>query len=391
MPGELVGTSTTDTAEQVAAAMGVTLDETPPPVADPAPAAPTGDATPVEPVAPAAPLPDAASAAQPDEDDDAPGATAKPGQTQKRIQWLNAKRREAEQRHAIAQGRIEELARQLEDARRGPAAPLTPAQAAEATHAAGFPQLPPEPKEDDFDTLAGYHKALIEWNFKKLQSGTGNVEQIVQQRMAEEQQKLATATAQQQFQAAMTGVYAAGRQQFQDFDQVLQDAAERGLQFAPPVLHVIFTHPKGAEIAYALSADLDTAAYIQAAPTEGLMTRQLDRYVTEALKIEGGAYPNLQAPWQRPKPAAPAAPSQQVSPLQPVAPAAPAAPAPPIAPTRVVFPASAATAPVSPLGESASAQPQTANDDGLDYQAYKRARIREGAFDIRARPGARTA
>lgn len=297
--GEITITSTSDTAEQVSQALGITPD-TPaapdtPVVAGEAPDTPDAD----EP-ADAAETPDVGADADPEADDDEEAArpldpdVSQAGRTlaqhqtksQRRIQALRGKIAERDRS-------IQELKQQLQSAAppaaaTGPAATETPAPLPAAVlppvvvppviappvvvppPGAALPPLAvveeqfskPMPKDDDFADFEALQQARVEWMQEWTDWRLAKADRDREIRAREDQARHEAQVAQQHADEARRTRIEAVKQKLPDFDTVM---ASTQIQLPHEVLARLGTDPVGMEMAYHIATHPELAAKFQIA------------------------------------------------------------------------------------------------------------------------------
>lgn len=319
--------STTDTLEQVQAALtppkpGETPPAETPPVdqAKAAPAAADGAAAPETPGA----KPDEAKGGE-EEGTPQERAAKTRNRLQDRIDELTEARYTAEGRLAAREEEIARLNTQLDALKTGKPAGAAPTEPAQA----------PKPTPDKFETYEAYIDALFEWN-------NAQAEARVQERITKAIEDDRKARQVEATQTAYQGRVADARTRYADFDTV----TDQDLPVSPGMLAVITQSDVGPDISYYLGKHPEECERLAALPNDvayGEM-RELAGQIRAERKAAGGDT----------KPAAPAG----------------AAPAARATVTR-------APAPVVPPRGSTTGS--TANPDEMPYQDYKKWRQSQGA------------
>lgn len=196
-----------------------------------------------EPAAAAEPAAEVKPAAEPDPASDAGKELAKKrGSLQARIDEITREKGESER---ALQARIAALQAQIE-AVKPPAQPAQPAQpeAGKETAAAAWKRLqalPDAPKVTEFDNYEDFLFAASSFVAEK------KAEEIQQRRVVQDQASA--------FTAARDRVEATAKKEFSDFEQVMESFVSGGGKYAPAAAEVIFNHPDGHKLAYALAKD----------------------------------------------------------------------------------------------------------------------------------------
>lgn len=318
--------STTDSEADVRAALGAGPAEAETPVAISAtPAAMSAD-TPVPPegVVPETPAAPLAAAPVPDV---APAAKLTPTPEEKqlaqdRIDKLTWERREAERQAVAERDQRVVLERELA-ALRGQPAQSPPVQAEPAPT-----PIVAKPKAEDFPTYEDFIEALTDWKAEqKIAPLRQDLPQAIEQRMAVERGAAIAQQVQQQMLAAQTRVVTKGAEVHPDFNQVMTQAEQQGIRWAPLVTDVILNHPIGPSVAYELAQNLQESARLSALSQVNPMVAsiELGRFIAGVEAKHAAAYgagsvapaPIMAQP--EPAPVATLPPSGAPPPIQPVA------------------------------------------------------------------------
>lgn len=328
---EITLTSTTNTPEEINAALGVVA-----PVADatPAPAVVAAPAV-TEPTAPAA-VPAAA----------APPVEQKKSKAAERIAALVAERNEESKARRAAEEKATALEARL--AASQPAAPATPDTVVTPPAEAAAPaaDLGPEPKEDDYGSWSEYSSALIAFKVKEALAATGAnkpIEQVIKDTIAKTAKEAEvaneSATALKKFNDGID----AAKAKYPDYQARLDEAAPRA-PVSQWMEDVLLRSEIPGEILYHFAQHPEEAARISKLP-------QGTAYV-EMGKIEARLQVRLENSGSAPAAARPAVPAAPIS---------------------------HAPAPIAPVGMSGGTSNPNVPLDEMPYDQFKKMREQSGA------------
>lgn len=337
--------STTDSPDQVRAALGVT--ETQAPAEPAAPAAP----------APGAPVPGAPAAPAANGFRRPPKLTAK-----QRIQQLTGRSTELSEENLALKRRLSEL----ESGR--PAAGVADRSAQPAAPPVEQPPTPEErlkalgakPKQEDFDSVEAYLDARDEWMEKKAeiiadQKADERFRTIAQERQREEMQRVTNQNI-----AAFNERVAQVTQILPDYTEVVKAA---DMKVTQAIGDFIFYEEEGPIIGYYLCKHPEELKRIMAMPQAGKQLTALGRLVQQ---LDSGALDIQFSEGGQPAAVVPAAPAAPTVPAEPAAPAGPAA--------RVAQPNVSRAPNPAPRISGGAAAPADSLTKVRDYQDYKRLR-----------------
>lgn len=261
MPNEIRIDSTTETKEQVEAALGMKPKEKEA-TKDPAKEPEKDEKAKTKADEPAKPD---AEADDDDEsvDDEAVSeaartlARSKKHLANNRIRNLLIEKSKVASERDEARRREQELLRQIEELKstKKPADSAEPTKAAATPDASGFSK--PEPKEEDFDNYNDYLEAKVDW---KIEKRDFEKEQAAKQAADAKQQEEAAAAEAETHQETLRQRWEKAKEKYHDFDEVIEAAKEL------PISIVVRDHlrfsEKGAELAYYLSTNPEEAERI---------------------------------------------------------------------------------------------------------------------------------
>lgn len=278
-------TSTTDSEEQMAEAMGVK----PSSVAPDAKAAPAPDE---------AVTADVAADGSQDEKQTPRRATPLDEETQERVDRLTWERYQERSRREEAERRALELERQLQETRSGKAVGDDKRTADNDDEIVIKPYAEPRPKLDDFDTIEGYTDAIAEWSAAKSAYET---EQRIEAKL-ERRSKRSAAQTEEERQAEATnraltehqGRINEFRKVVSDFDDVARRAIARGLPMTP-TMNAHFIHSDmGPALMYHLATHEEECLELASLPPArqiarlGRLEERLEREMQSSTDDESG-------------------------------------------------------------------------------------------------------
>lgn len=299
--------STTDTQEEVEAALGIKRPKgSAPPKApeattETAPVTPVAE-TPVEPAALPAVVPEPPVAAQPPptaippvapaaevkaEPKESHKANVRKREIQDEIDRLTEQKYQTMREYDDAYARVDALRREGAElaARIAATQGAAPGQPAES-----FQPTKPEPKADDFQDYNEYLKELAKWSGEQTAIRTTKEEIARLQRQGEADARARTQQqAQMEFAQQVGAMIERGRAAHPDFDEVWADAGRAGVRWSPFVQEVVAFHPLGHEIAYQLSQDPQESRRLSTLPTIGLAGVEMGRYIAKVEAQMGAA------------------------------------------------------------------------------------------------------
>lgn len=310
----LIATSTTDTPEQVRAAMeahGYSPEPESPGGAavEGAPKQPPESPEAAEPAeeGKSAAAPGAAEEIQEPEEPEEPG-TGKPkgkGGFQKRIDKLTREKREAE-------AKADRLERDLaEKTAAKPAEPAEPGKPA-AEPEVKPPEAKPKPKLEDFETYEDFVEALTDWKSdQKLDA--------LRSELKAEKEAQAAAAARQPLIDAWAEKLDAARERHPDYDEVTGTAEAEKLELTPAMHQAIFESELGPDICYQLGKNPEEFRRIAGlAPVASI--REIGR-IEAAIEAESGNRPEkkpAKTPDTKSPETKPAKPAALPAPITPV-------------------------------------------------------------------------
>lgn len=352
---EMVLESKTQSPETMQQVLGADYDElavtvmTDQPVEETPPAAEPPATPPVEPSSSApSPAPGPEAGAPPD--GGTPATPTEDGQTPegKRKTSGSAKLKE---RNQHLQAENTRLAAELETLKKGQPKVEPPPATPPATPQPQATPAPddPEPQEDQFETWAQYTKALTAWGVREARREEAKKDRLAQEQAESDRKTQQAEESRRQAESAQaaeterwTGMVEEAKEQYPDYDDVMQATKDK-IAAAPALVTAVRDHEDGARLAYYLCTHLDEEHRIS--ELVKLPANANERQIRQAV-IQASNELNRIAETLAAAPAAPAGASREVRPPEsgtpPAAPPAPkpaaAAPAPPkkpIPPTTV--------------------------------------------------------
>lgn len=259
MDGPITIVSTTETAEQIRAAMGLKPEKSEPVTTTqettPAPA----DKTPPEKPAASASAPAEPPVEKPDEKQKPDEKASTEERFQRRIDQLTGKLRASEREGTATQTELQRQRDVIADLQRTLATLTKPPDAKVEP-----PKEEAKPKQEDFETHDAWVEALTDWKVRQelAKRPEPKIDELVEAKLKEERDRRAV-EARQHAEAAAARAYQERRHEtvakHPDFDAAM-DAADEARINVPPYVEAVFVHaPEGAELMYALAAEVKAA------------------------------------------------------------------------------------------------------------------------------------